>query len=492
MFESLRDGRVFAVATYRNPEHYVPDYSGAEQEAQQCGDDSDVPGAKPEVRGDSRADTTQHGVSDVTTERSLWNLESGELQLRSGGHRAVLVDRDYGLTPRHRVRATGESGDNAPLSGFSLMTFELGTTYREFMTEAPDLAPNHESSATTAAGDPPRQLRRSLNGKVIAGVARGLGNRFDIDANIFRVIFVILALFWGLGVAIYLAMWVFVPQVEGEVVNERSRRPVSNSHRLTAAVLAGVLAFAVLLVLLARGGAIRIGAPSLALLWLVFLISLAGVAIRTPARRLTVRRFFAGIFFVASSGLILLVGALIGFLDSTGVSLLDGNGAHTWQPTALRDVQHRYTTELGSATVEVAAVAFPSSGFTVDASTAVGILRIDVPANAVVSITTHVGIGPVDFFSGCEPGGELRVEPVVRLRRRTSIAGASPLDRRACRYQANHYRALEVIDDVCLVTRQQWGCAMTTGSRSLSSMEDLAGSIADLRASGSGLTRVSR
>ena len=243
------------------------------------------------------------------------------------------------------------------------MAAERATTYREFMTDAPDLTPNSEASDTTAAAEPPRQLRRSVNGKVIAGVARGLGNRFDIDANIFRVIFVILALFWGLGVAIYLAMWVFVPQAKGEELTARGRRPVSSSHRLTVALLVGVLVLAVLLILFARGGPLRNGAPSLALLWLVFLVALAVVAIRTPARRLTVRRFFAVIFLVALSGLILLVGALFGFLDSTGVSLQGGNGAHTWQPTALRDVQHRYTTEFGSTTVDLAAVTFPASGF---------------------------------------------------------------------------------------------------------------------------------
>ncbi len=311
------------------------------------------------------------------------------------------------------------------------MAAERATTYREFMTDAPDLTPNSEASDTTAAAEPPRQLRRSVNGKVIAGVARGLGNRFDIDANIFRVIFVILALFWGLGVAIYLAMWVFVPQAKGEELTARGRRPVSSSHRLTVALLVGVLVLAVLLILFARGGPLRNGAPSLALLWLVFLVALAVVAIRTPARRLTVRRFFAVIFLVALSGLILLVGALFGFLDSTGVSLQGGNGAHTWQPTALRDVQHRYTTEFGSTTVDLAAVTFPASGFVVDASTAVGILRVAVPANAVVSVTTHVGIGPVDFFQGANPVATFVSNPLTGFANgRRSLAPHLSIDAR--------------------------------------------------------------
>lgn len=248
----------------------------------------------------------------------------------------------------------------------------------------------------------PRQLQRSMNDKVIAGVARGLSNRFDIDANIFRVIFVVLACFWGLGVAIYLAMWVFVPRAEGEepTTSRRIRPPKSTSRRLSVALLVGVVVVLVMLALLAIGGHPGHVVPSLALLWLVFLVALAVVALRTSARRLTVRRLFAVVFLAGLSLLILAVGAFVGFLDSTGVSIAGGNGAHAWQPTAMSDVQHHYTTEFGATTVNLAGVTFPTSGYSVNASTAVGTLRVLVPGDAVVSVTTHVGIGSVSYFMG--------------------------------------------------------------------------------------------
>src|SRR5487761_2529274 len=100
-----------------------------------------------------------------------------------------------------------------------------------------------EPSETSGAEVPsPRRLRRSMNDKVVAGVARGLGDRFDVDANIFRVIFVVLACLWGLGVAIYLAMWVFVPRAEGEAptTSRRIHPPASTSRRLSIVVLVGV------------------------------------------------------------------------------------------------------------------------------------------------------------------------------------------------------------------------------------------------------------
>lgn len=286
--------------------------------------------------------------------------------------------------------------------------------YVEHMTDTPD------STVMNGAELPPlRKLQRSMNNKVVAGVARGLGNRFDLDANIFRVIFVLLACFYGLGVAIYLALWVFVPRAEGEepTSSTRIRLPVSTSRRLSVALLAAVIVALVLvmLVLITNGGRSSHLAPSLALLWLVFLIALTVVALRTSARRLTLRRFFAVIFLAGLSVLILAIGAFIGFLDSTGVSMTGGNGAHVWQPTELRDVQHHYATEFGATTVNLASVTFPASGYVVNASTAVGTLRVLVPGDAVVSVTTHVGIGPVYYYLGSTGVGVFLASPTPGL-----------------------------------------------------------------------------
>src|ERR1019366_6581496 len=71
-------------------------------------------------------------------------------------------------------------------------------------------------------------LHRSSTKKVFGGVAGGIAERFDIDANIVRVVFVVVALAYGLGVAIYLAMWVLIPKsaslegVDSAVLEESS------------------------------------------------------------------------------------------------------------------------------------------------------------------------------------------------------------------------------------------------------------------------------
>ena len=56
-----------------------------------------------------------------------------------------------------------------------------------------------------------KRLRRSADEKVIGGVAGGLGDYFDTDPVIFRILFVVLTFTGGGGVLIYLLMWIFIP-----------------------------------------------------------------------------------------------------------------------------------------------------------------------------------------------------------------------------------------------------------------------------------------
>jgi len=242
------------------------------------------------------------------------------------------------------------------------------------------------------------RLRRSRDHRVIAGVCSGIAQRFDVNENLVRVIFVVLTLFYGLGAAIYLVMWVIVRSAvsDSPAGSRREPTPVSTSHRLTIAVVAALVVLAVLAVGVAHPlHPVRLLGPSLALAWIVFLMVLAIIAIGTPARRVTLRRV-AGITFLAgTSFVIVVVGAAMGFLDATGVSLAGGSGERVWQPTMLTQVTHGYHSEFGVSTLDVSAVDFPTSGFAIQASVAAGELRIVVPANAVVNLSTVVGVGVV-------------------------------------------------------------------------------------------------
>ncbi|MFL2501009.1 MAG: PspC domain-containing protein [Candidatus Neomarinimicrobiota bacterium] len=56
-----------------------------------------------------------------------------------------------------------------------------------------------------------RRLFRNLNDKVIGGVASGIGNYFNVDPLITRIIFITLAFFGGFGLLAYIICWIGIP-----------------------------------------------------------------------------------------------------------------------------------------------------------------------------------------------------------------------------------------------------------------------------------------
>ena len=58
----------------------------------------------------------------------------------------------------------------------------------------------------------PTRLRRSVNGRTFGGVAAGLATFFALDVTHVRIVFVVLALFGGAGIALYLAGWALIPE----------------------------------------------------------------------------------------------------------------------------------------------------------------------------------------------------------------------------------------------------------------------------------------
>ena len=241
-------------------------------------------------------------------------------------------------------------------------------------------------------------LRRSTKRRMVGGVAGGIGERFDIDANIVRVVFVVLTVLYGLGAAIYLAMWALIPQSgspsDGDV--EADAPPASNVRLLRYVLLAGVVVVAVI-VLSTLGGAPRVG-NGFGVLWLIFLVVLAILSLRSTARQHMLRRFIALVFLTGMTIFILIMGAFLGFLASTGVPMHGGSGERVEAPTTLAQVQNTYQTEFGSMTVDLRQVHFTTAPTTVNASVAVGVLNVDVPADTVVFLKTHIGAGNVTYI----------------------------------------------------------------------------------------------
>jgi phage shock protein PspC (stress-responsive transcriptional regulator) len=60
--------------------------------------------------------------------------------------------------------------------------------------------------------DPSEKLYRSRTNRQVAGVCGGLAERFNVDATLVRVLFVLLAIFGFAGIILYVAMWIIVPE----------------------------------------------------------------------------------------------------------------------------------------------------------------------------------------------------------------------------------------------------------------------------------------
>jgi phage shock protein C len=64
-----------------------------------------------------------------------------------------------------------------------------------------------------------KKLYKSRRSKMIGGVAGGLGDYFDIDPVIIRVLFILTAFAWGVSVIAYILLWIVLPENPDEIEN---------------------------------------------------------------------------------------------------------------------------------------------------------------------------------------------------------------------------------------------------------------------------------
>ncbi len=88
------------------------------------------------------------------------------------------------------------------------------------------------NNANIPAGPGParsyRQIHRSHEDRIVSGLSGGLGRYVNIDPVIVRILFVVLTLFGGSGILLYLIGWVAIPD-EGQSIAPIGRL----SNRLT-------------------------------------------------------------------------------------------------------------------------------------------------------------------------------------------------------------------------------------------------------------------
>lgn len=83
-------------------------------------------------------------------------------------------------------------------------------------TTATATEPTEPTPALGALHDPQprtRRLVRRRDDRMLAGVCSGIGDYVGMDANIVRLLVVLLAVFGGgAGIAIYIAGWLLIPE----------------------------------------------------------------------------------------------------------------------------------------------------------------------------------------------------------------------------------------------------------------------------------------
>jgi phage shock protein PspC (stress-responsive transcriptional regulator) len=265
-------------------------------------------------------------------------------------------------------------------------------------TTEPPTEPPTETPTAEPAG-----LRRSTTRRMIGGVASGIAERFDIDANIVRAVFVVLACLYGFGAAVYLILWVLVPRAgehdgssEELVVSSEDEKKSSRWRAIMLVV--GALCLGLIFLAFYTNGP-RWGS-GVGTAWLIFLVIIAVLSLRGPRRRFTLGRLLSGFFLVVVSLLILASGGFLAFLAMTGVPISGGIGDNVYAPTAIAQVKPVYRTAFGSMTIDLRQISFVGQSVSVTASVAAGNLTIEVPPGVVVDVTAHSGVQDINYPQG--------------------------------------------------------------------------------------------
>lgn len=75
-----------------------------------------------------------------------------------------------------------------------------------------------------------KQLYRSCTNRILGGVCGGLGEYFDIDPVVIRLIFVLLA-FAGVGIVTYLIAWIIVPADPACIKEDNEKKDATDEIR---------------------------------------------------------------------------------------------------------------------------------------------------------------------------------------------------------------------------------------------------------------------
>jgi phage shock protein PspC (stress-responsive transcriptional regulator) len=282
-----------------------------------------------------------------------------------------------------------------------------------------------------------RRLERSRTDRKVAGVCGGLARYFDLSPALYRVGFVVLTLLGGAGILVYAAAALVIPEegedesIAAEILRNRREKPwqlfalalvaVGGAVLLSRATLwphgdaawvLVLLAGAVLLWTQRRGRTAERPSPG----------TLPGtvtgteaVATAAPARR---KRRIGRVIAIVATTLVVLVLAVTAIVaTSFHVSVGDGIGERTYQPSTPENLKHKYRLGIGHLRLELGSLRVPPGETHIDARVGMGQLDVTVPRNVAVRITGRAQIGNVHVLGEGQDGRNAKVTATTAGRR---------------------------------------------------------------------------
>jgi phage shock protein PspC (stress-responsive transcriptional regulator) len=299
----------------------------------------------------------------------------------------------------------------------------------------------------------PRRLVRTRRGRLIGGVCSGLGAHFDVDPILFRIVFVGVTFFAGVGIGIYLAILLLVPE-EGA-----SRAPIrlrASSWRTILGVAAVITAASIGLSAAAHAalgsawgfgaglGSIGLVGIAAVLVWLRLRRGAAEQAHTSADRRLAAflalatavtaevtllgvaGAWLAGTENHIAAWAVVVIGALlvlsaftrsarwllppavaftlaVAVIAAAHVDLHGGFGDRTYRPRTLSEVRDGYRLGAGRLEIDLRQITFPPGDTPLHVRLGVGELVVLVPEDVCVATRAHIGggyVGALELGSG--------------------------------------------------------------------------------------------
>ena len=152
-------------------------------------------------------DEDAYGVLASYLEQIKSNLKNGD------DTKEIIDDVEIAIAEKFIARKRSEKMAVTSIDVEAVIS-EMGSPVEFGASEEGESAPQQTAAPKESAAEPKKRLYRDPDNAIVAGIASGIANYFDIDPVIVRLIFVISIFFNGLGLLAYIILWLVVPVAE--------------------------------------------------------------------------------------------------------------------------------------------------------------------------------------------------------------------------------------------------------------------------------------